>query len=187
MSAILANALGGEFATSRRGLSQDEVAFIDVQARRGRTAAQISQMLRRSLCDVQFWMPSEASLLAPEPWPEVVADEGEPAPRPGDIVLSLWRGLLVVPPRGVTRDEIAREVAARYGVTVAAMKGPSRKKVFVVARQEAMWRMVEAHRWSTPQIGHWFGDRDHTTVLHGHKAHARRLAALKPPVEAEAA
>ena len=57
-------------------------------------------------------------------------------------------------------------VASGMGVTVASMRGRRRDRPAVVPRQVAMWL---AHRdgFSTVQIGRSFGNRDHTTVMHG--------------------
>jgi len=169
----------GRFATRRGGLHADEIAFIQARAFEGRTARQIAKMLGRPLddvsphVDVNAWEPPAPA----EPEPINTVALPEPVPGPGEIVLSLWRGLLVVPSRTATRQEIAQEVARRYGVSLEALRGPLRTKAFTVPRQEAMWRMVKANRWSTPQIGDYFGGRDHTTVLHACKAHEKRTAA----------
>jgi chromosomal replication initiation ATPase DnaA len=52
-------------------------------------------------------------------------------------------------------------------------------RAFAIAhpRQEAMWRMRQAGKWSLPQIGRFLGERDHTTVLSGIRAHQKRLDA----------
>jgi len=78
-----------------------------------------------------------------------------------DTVLSLWKGPL---PRVRTMARILAEVSEETGISVAAMKGPSRYRIIVYPRQEAMWRMVNEGRWSLPQIGRFF-NRDHTTVI----------------------
>lgn len=169
---LIENTSPGVFATSRRGrIGDDEIRFIEARAFEGRTCQQIARMLRRAECDVRPFMPK----FDEPPEPEPVAKE-PPPPVPGDLVLSLWKGLMVVPSEGHTMRQIAEEVAARYGVTVDALTGQSSKKVFVVPRQEAMWRMVQTNRWSQPQIGKFFGGRDHTTVLHATRAHEKRMA-----------
>jgi chromosomal replication initiator protein len=100
------------------------------------------------------------------------------------VVLSLWRGQMLVPasPHRSARD-IVREVAEGHGLTVADLTGPSRLRYVCHARQEAMWliRQVRSSggkpRFSLPFIGSLLGERDHTTVLHGVREHAKRLAA----------
>ena len=67
---------------------------------------------------------------------------------------------------------ILREVASAYPLTVPELKGRSRTRHIVVARQEAM-HLLARQGWSTPRIGRLLG-RDHSTVLHGIEAHKRR-------------
>ena len=99
------------------------------------------------------------------------------------VVLSLWRGPIVV--RTKTAREIIAEVAESHGLTPAHLESPVRTKRLSVARQEAMWacRQVKGKdgkpRYSYPFIGRLFGGRDHTTVLWGERAHAKRLAGEK--------
>lgn len=81
-----------------------------------------------------------------------------------------------------TMREIAEFVAGKHNLTVADLKGPSRERKFAHPRQEAMWLMCQAtntdgsKRFSRPQIGRFLGGRDHTTVMHGERAHAARRA-----------
>lgn len=86
-------------------------------------------------------------------------------------VLSLWKGMICTDP---TMAEIAAQVAAERRLSVFEMKGIRRDALLAHARQEAMWRMRQQGRWTLPQIGRFF-NRDHTTVLHGIRAYARRL------------
>ena len=85
----------------------------------------------------------------------------EPAP---------WRA--PTPPLPMMR--IAMEVAREYGVTVADLKGPSRKRRFVVPRQEAMWRCLTELPKTSTEVGRFFG-RDHTVALYGKQMHEERL------------
>lgn len=76
----------------------------------------------------------------------------------------------------ITMREIAVAVAQRHGVTLDQLRGPQRQKYLSVARQEAMWTMYRTGRFSNGQIAAFLGDRDHTTVIHGRRAHEARLA-----------
>ena len=62
-------------------------------------------------------------------------------------------------------QSIIRATADEYGVSVAEIKGPSRKQMVVEVRQEVMARL-RAQGYSLTRIGQMLG-RDHTTVLHG--------------------
>ena len=78
-----------------------------------------------------------------------------------NTVLSLWKGHI---PRLPTMAEIIAEVSEETGVSVSAMRGPSRYRIIVYPRHYAMWRMVQEDRWTWAQIGRFF-NRDHTTVI----------------------
>ncbi|MCX8053593.1 MAG: chromosomal replication initiator protein DnaA [Armatimonadetes bacterium] len=77
----------------------------------------------------------------------------------------------------VDAQKVQQEVAKRFNVDVAAMKGACRSKDIVLPRQVAMYLMRELTNWSLPAIGRVFGGRDHTTVLHACKCIAAKIAA----------
>jgi len=85
------------------------------------------------------------------------------------------------PPKHLNEvQKIMYEVAIKHGVRVSDLRGPSRTKRFVIARQEAMWEIRNRRpTFSLPQIGRLFGKRDHTTVLHGIRVHQKRLDDLE--------
>ena len=62
-------------------------------------------------------------------------------------------------------DRLLARVASRYGIDARAIRGPSRQQRFVWPRQVAMYVARQAG-YSFPQIGDYFGGRDHTTVMH---------------------
>lgn len=65
-----------------------------------------------------------------------------------------------------TAAMIITEVARYFGLEEDIIKGPSRAREAVNARQAAMFLVRRMTNFSTPEIGREFGDRDHTTVLH---------------------
>lgn len=77
--------------------------------------------------------------------------------------------------------DIARAVAARRCVTVDQLRGPSHREPLVHYRHELMWELRQAcltngsRRFSFPRIGLFMGGRDHTTIIHGVRAHQQRL------------
>ena len=79
--------------------------------------------------------------------------------------------------------EVTAEVAEKHGLTLADLVGPSRTKYISHARFEAMWLLYQqrrpdgSRRLSMPQLGRFFGGRDHTSVLHGIRRHEQRIAA----------
>jgi chromosomal replication initiation ATPase DnaA len=104
------------------------------------------------------------------------------------VYLSLWRGPLKVnngraakAGNTTTMRQIATDVALDRGVSFGDLIMPDHvpgARAFAIAhpRQEAMWRMHQTGKWSLPQIGRFLGERDHTTCLHGIRAHAKRIA-----------
>jgi chromosomal replication initiator protein len=63
-------------------------------------------------------------------------------------------------------DQLLGALADLLGFTVEALRGKSRQRPLVAARQEAMYVFREMTDLSYPAIGRIFGDRDHTTVMH---------------------
>lgn len=90
---------------------------------------------------------------------------------------------IIRPARPASAADILAAVSERTGISVADIKGRSRLGPIVKARQEAMWALRETpkpftcantiNRRSWPEIGRLFG-RDHTTVIHGYRAHEKR-------------
>lgn len=78
----------------------------------------------------------------------------------------------------MTSKEIVAQVAARHGVSVDDLIGPSRQRTITRARHEAMWLMRQATTRSLPSIGRVFR-RHHTTVLFGIREHEERRAKLR--------
>ncbi|MGN0753816.1 MAG: chromosomal replication initiator protein DnaA [Aristaeellaceae bacterium] len=71
------------------------------------------------------------------------------------------------PRREITAQTIMQTVADYYSITVNDLVCHSRRREITVPRQIAMYLTREMTNLSLPQIGQVFGNRDHTTVLHG--------------------
>jgi chromosomal replication initiator protein len=69
-------------------------------------------------------------------------------------------------PRPITPVVILEATAEMYGFTVEDLKGKSRRRPLVIARQVAMYVTRELTDLSYPAIAREFGGRDHTTVMH---------------------
>ncbi len=65
-----------------------------------------------------------------------------------------------------TDDELLSEIAVILGYSVEALRGKSRQRPLVTARQTAMYVFRELTDLSYPAIARLFGGRDHTTVIH---------------------
>ena len=79
------------------------------------------------------------------------------------------------PPPALTLERIAREVADYYGIPLEALRGKSRKHDIAQARHLAMYLARMLLDLPLKHIGHYFGGRDHTTVMHGCSAIERAL------------
>lgn len=90
----------------------------------------------------------------------------------------IWRAPIVteVPIAANHWRKIIAECAREAGLKVEDLTGPRRTFAIAVPRQKAMWRLQSELGWSLPRIGRHLGGRDHTTVLHGVRRHAQRIA-----------
>jgi chromosomal replication initiator protein len=64
---------------------------------------------------------------------------------------------------------IAALSAKYFGLPVAELTGPTRRRAVVQARNVAIYLGRELIGKSLGQLGQFFGGRDHTTVLHGYR------------------
>lgn len=63
-------------------------------------------------------------------------------------------------------EEIAKRVAAHFGVTSRELRGRSRRTTIVTARSVIVYLTRSYTNLSLKKIGAYFGNRDHTTMLH---------------------
>ena len=66
----------------------------------------------------------------------------------------------------LTMPDILKRVAKEFGADLEAVKGRGRRRELVVPRQVAMYLMRELTTHSYPEIGKFFSDRDHSTVMY---------------------
>ena len=66
----------------------------------------------------------------------------------------------------VTVELIQKKVADHFHVRLVDMKGKKRNRGIVYPRQIAMYLARDLTDYSLPEIGSFFGGRDHTTVMH---------------------
>jgi len=77
--------------------------------------------------------------------------------------------------RKVTIEEIQRKVSEHYNIRLSDLIGPRRVRTIARPRQVAMYLAKHMTTRSLPDIGRRFGNRDHTTVMHG----VRRIEELR--------
>jgi chromosomal replication initiator protein len=69
-------------------------------------------------------------------------------------------------PRPITPDLILQKTADMFGFSIDEIRGKSRRRPLVTARQISMYVFRELTDLSYPAIAREFGGRDHTTVIH---------------------
>ncbi len=69
----------------------------------------------------------------------------------------------------ISMEKIQRVVADYFNLTVADLRAKKRTKSIVYPRQLAMFLVRNMTSHSLPEIGEYFGGRDHATVLHAYQ------------------
>lgn len=83
-----------------------------------------------------------------------------------EFVNDALRDLLALQDKLVTIENIQKTVAEYYKVKVAELLSKRRSRSIARPRQMAMALAKELTNHSLPEIGDYFGGRDHTTVIH---------------------
>lgn len=86
-----------------------------------------------------------------------------------EFVQDALRDLLALQDKLITVDNIQKTVADYYKVKVADLVSKRRSRSIARPRQMAMAMAKELTNHSLPEIGDYFGGRDHTTVIHACK------------------
>ena len=122
--------------------------------------------------------PGKAQFRPVEPRPP----EPEPEPEPPDVVKAAIAELdddlaaKLLRPHPCTA--VINEVCLEHDITREQLISPARTMHIARIRQLAMWRCRQAGI-SLPVIGRYFGNRDHTTVLHA----VRKIDAMRGGAE----
>jgi len=82
-----------------------------------------------------------------------------------------------------TDEQLLVEIAEHLGFEVEALRGKSRQRPLVQARQTAMYVFRELTDLSYPAIARLFGGRDHTTVIHAVDKTQRMMSERKQVYE----
>lgn len=83
-----------------------------------------------------------------------------------DFAREVLKDFLAKRDKHLNTDYIQKTVASFFNLKVADLKSKKRKKVIAYPRQIAMYLTRELTSDSYPEIGHKFGGRDHSTVIH---------------------
>ena len=82
-------------------------------------------------------------------------------------------------PKARTDEELLADIADILKFPVEDLKGRSRQRPLVTARQIAMYVFRELTDLSYPAIARLFGGRDHTTVIHANEKIQRLMSERK--------
>ncbi|HTZ11130.1 MAG TPA: chromosomal replication initiator protein DnaA [Candidatus Margulisiibacteriota bacterium] len=85
-----------------------------------------------------------------------------------ELAQEVLKDLLKEPKKLITVDFIQRCVAEEFGLTLQDLKNKRRNKTILLPRQIAMYLSRKLTDLSLPEIGEFFGGKDHTTVLHSY-------------------
>ena len=99
-----------------------------------------------------------------------------PEPKVALIRNKFGENVVTINDIGCNAQRILREVAEKYDMPMSVYKTPSRKKMFIICRQEAAFRLSTEAHFSLGRIGRFFGHQDHTTVLNSINRYKMRMA-----------
>ncbi|MBN2414795.1 chromosomal replication initiator protein DnaA [bacterium] len=87
-----------------------------------------------------------------------------------ELAKMVLKDIVVKKKRNISIEDIQRVVCDYYSIPDDLLRGKSRKKEIVFARQMAMYMAKELTSYSLKSIGLHFGGRDHSTVIHAVKS-----------------
>ncbi|NLC67477.1 MAG: chromosomal replication initiator protein DnaA, partial [Clostridiaceae bacterium] len=94
-----------------------------------------------------------------------------------DITKEALKDILSAAKTRVINLDVIIEIVSRYfGVKIEDFKSKKRSRDIAFPRQVAMYLCRELTDMSLPQIGHEFGGRDHTTVMHAYSKISENIA-----------
>ncbi len=85
-----------------------------------------------------------------------------------EFAQEVLKDMVVSVRKKLSLDDILREVAEEFGVTIADIKAKKRSKTYIIPRQVAIYLARELTEMSLPELGIAFGGKDHTTILHSY-------------------
>jgi hypothetical protein len=98
------------------------------------------------------------------PPPKVAAPPPPPPPPPTPVISAA--ALAEIESNRERINEIAKNVAERYGIGSRDLFGRGRQSPVCAARSEWMWLCCKHTSLSYGQVARFCGKRDHTTVIH---------------------
>jgi len=93
-----------------------------------------------------------------------------------DLARSVLAGMITAEEKKITVPLIQETTADYFGISVTEMKSRKRTNAVAYPRQVAMYLSRSLTDHSLPDIGGFFGGRDHTTVLHANEKIKKEFA-----------
>ncbi|MFA6610440.1 MAG: chromosomal replication initiator protein DnaA [Candidatus Omnitrophota bacterium] len=91
----------------------------------------------------------------------------------GDVSVALakevLKDMIIEGEKKVTIDLIQKKVCEYFDIKLSDMKVKKRSRAIAYPRQIAMYLARQLTDYSLPEIGEYFGGRDHTTVIHAYE------------------
>ena len=85
-----------------------------------------------------------------------------------DLAKEILKGMIIEGEKKVGVELIQKKVAEYFDIGFQDMKTKKRNRAIVYPRQIAMYLSRDLTSLSLPEIGIYFGGRDHTTVIHAY-------------------
>jgi chromosomal replication initiator protein len=86
-----------------------------------------------------------------------------------DMAKEVLKDMIIEGEKRITIDLIQKHVCEYFSLKISDMKVKKRSRAIAYPRQIAMYLARHLTDYSLPEIGEYFGGRDHTTVLHAHE------------------
>ena len=83
-----------------------------------------------------------------------------------DLVKEVLKDMIIEGEKKITIDLIQKKVSEYFDIKLSDMRAKRRSKAVAYPRQIAMYLSRQMTDYSLPEIGEYFGGRDHTTVIH---------------------
>jgi chromosomal replication initiator protein len=85
-----------------------------------------------------------------------------------EMVKDVLKDMIREGEKKITIDIIQKKVCEYFNIKLSDMKVKKRSRGIAYPRQIAMYLARQLTDYSLPEIGEYFGGRDHTTVMHAH-------------------
>ncbi|MFA4981973.1 MAG: chromosomal replication initiator protein DnaA [Candidatus Omnitrophota bacterium] len=85
-----------------------------------------------------------------------------------DLVKEVLKDMIAEGEKKVSIEMIQKKVSEYFDIKLSDMRAKNRSKAIAYPRQIAMYLARQLTDYSLPEIGEYFGGRDHTTVIHAY-------------------